>query len=70
MALLHIAYERLLNAIHNEDTVASYHNEGRRLGRLMYEVAGWTRSPSCSASPCSAGSPPPSRVRSRCGCAV
>jgi argininosuccinate synthase len=37
MALLHITYERLLNAIHNEDTVASYHNEGRRLGRLMYE---------------------------------
>jgi argininosuccinate synthase len=37
MALLHIAYERLLNAIHNEDTVANYHLEGRRLGRLMYE---------------------------------
>ncbi|WP_313814256.1 argininosuccinate synthase [Glutamicibacter sp.] len=37
MALLFIAYERLVNAIHNEDTVASYHNEGRRLGRLMYE---------------------------------
>ena len=37
MALLHIGYERLVNAIHNEDTVASYHNEGRRLGRLMYE---------------------------------
>ncbi|MEV4349041.1 argininosuccinate synthase [Actinoplanes sp. NPDC049596] len=37
MALLHIAYERLVNAIHNEDTVASYHNEGRKLGRLMYE---------------------------------
>ena len=37
MALLHVAYERLLAAIHNEDTVASYHNEGRRLGRLMYE---------------------------------
>jgi len=37
MALLHIAYERLLNAIHNEDTVANYHNEGRRLGRLLYE---------------------------------
>ena len=29
--------ERLLNAIHNEDTIANYHNEGRRLGRLMYE---------------------------------
>ncbi|WP_349829221.1 argininosuccinate synthase [Brevibacterium litoralis] len=37
MALLHITYERLLNAIHNEDTVANYHEEGRRLGRLMYE---------------------------------
>ncbi|GHD62450.1 argininosuccinate synthase [Streptomyces mirabilis] len=37
MALLHIAYERLVNAVHNEDTVAAYHNEGRRLGRLLYE---------------------------------
>jgi argininosuccinate synthase len=37
MALLHIAYERLVNAIHNEDTVASYHADGRRLGRLLYE---------------------------------
>jgi argininosuccinate synthase len=37
MALLHASYERLVNAIHNEDTVASYHNEGRRLGRLLYE---------------------------------
>ncbi|RJK97554.1 argininosuccinate synthase [Vallicoccus soli] len=37
MALLHAAYERLVNAIHNEDTLASYHVEGRRLGRLLYE---------------------------------
>ncbi len=37
MALLFICYERLVNAIHNEDTVASYHNEGRKLGRLLYE---------------------------------
>ncbi|GAA2097073.1 argininosuccinate synthase [Microlunatus panaciterrae] len=37
MALLFIAYERLVNAIHNEDTIATYHSEGRRLGRLMYE---------------------------------
>ena len=37
MALLHIAYERLLNAVHNEDTIANYHSEGRRLGRLLYE---------------------------------
>src|ERR671914_2920733 len=37
MALLFVAYERLLNAIHNEDTVANYHSEGRKLGRLLYE---------------------------------
>ena len=37
MALLWTAYERLLNAIHNEDTVANYHQSGRRLGRLLYE---------------------------------
>ena len=37
MALLHIAYERLVNGIHNEDTLANYHEQGRRLGRLMYE---------------------------------
>jgi len=37
MGLLWIAYERLLNAVHNEDTIANYHAEGRRLGRLLYE---------------------------------
>jgi argininosuccinate synthase len=37
MAVLWIAYERLLNAIHNEDTIANYHDQGRRLGRLLYE---------------------------------
>ena len=37
MALLYIAYERLISAIHNEDTIANYHAEGRRLGRLLYE---------------------------------
>ncbi|HEY3411216.1 MAG TPA: argininosuccinate synthase [Propionicimonas sp.] len=37
MALLHICYERLLSAIHNEDTLANYQQEGRKLGRLMYE---------------------------------
>ncbi|HNV10770.1 MAG TPA: argininosuccinate synthase [Propionibacteriaceae bacterium] len=37
MALLFIAYERLLNAIHNEDTLANYHTQGHRLGRLLYE---------------------------------
>ncbi len=37
MALLFVAYERLVNAIHNEDTLATYRDEGRRLGRLLYE---------------------------------
>ena len=37
MALLWIAYERLLNAVHNEDTIANYHAEGRRLGVLLYQ---------------------------------
>ena len=37
MALLFIAYERLLTAIHNEDTLANYFAEGRKLGRLLYE---------------------------------
>jgi argininosuccinate synthase len=37
MALLHIAYERLLTAIHNEPTIERYAEEGRRLGRMLYE---------------------------------
>jgi argininosuccinate synthase len=37
MALLHVAYERLLTAIHNEGTLEAYHDQGRRLGRLLYE---------------------------------
>ena len=37
MALLHIAYERLLSAIHNEGTLEHYAVDGRRLGRLLYE---------------------------------
>jgi argininosuccinate synthase len=37
MALLHIAYERLLSALHNEATLEQYHEQGRKLGRLLYE---------------------------------
>lgn len=37
LALLHVAYERLLNGIHNEGTLENYRTMGRRLGRLMYE---------------------------------
>jgi argininosuccinate synthase len=37
MALLSIAYERLVTAIHNENTIENYVTMGRRLGRLLYE---------------------------------
>ena len=37
MALLFIAYERLLTAIHNEDTIEQYRQNGRRIGRLLYQ---------------------------------
>jgi argininosuccinate synthase len=37
MALLFIAYERLLTGIHNEDTIEDYREGGRRLGRLLYQ---------------------------------
>lgn len=37
MALLFIAYERLITGIHNEDTIEQYRDTGRRLGRLLYQ---------------------------------
>src|SRR4051812_43352871 len=37
MVLLHIAYERLVTGIHNEDTIEQYRANGRRLGRLLYQ---------------------------------
>lgn len=37
MALLFVAYERLVNAIHNENSIENYRTMGRRLGRLLYE---------------------------------
>ena len=37
LALLHITYERLVTAIHNENTIDNYRMMGRRLGRLLYE---------------------------------
>ncbi|MCB1167890.1 MAG: argininosuccinate synthase, partial [Leptospiraceae bacterium] len=37
MALLHLAYERLLHAVHNENTLDLYFNLGRKLGRILYE---------------------------------
>lgn len=37
LALLFIAYERLITGIHNEDTIELYRDNGRRLGRLLYQ---------------------------------
>ncbi|MBN9013066.1 MAG: argininosuccinate synthase, partial [Rhizobiales bacterium] len=37
LALLYIAYERLITGIHNEGTIDQYRENGRRLGRLLYE---------------------------------
>lgn len=37
LALLHIAYERLVTGIHNEDTIEQYRDNGRKLGRLLYQ---------------------------------
>jgi argininosuccinate synthase len=37
LALLHIAYERLVSGVHNEDTIDNYRFMGRRLGRKLYE---------------------------------
>ena len=37
VALLFIAYERLITGIHNEDTIEQYRDNGRRLGRLLYQ---------------------------------
>ncbi len=37
LALLFIAYERLITGIHNEDTIEQYRESGRKLGRLLYQ---------------------------------
>jgi argininosuccinate synthase len=37
LALLYIAYERLITGIHNEDTIEQYRDNGRKLGRLLYQ---------------------------------
>ena len=70
MALLHVAYERLLNAIHNEDTVAMYHVEGRRLGRLLYEGRWFDPQALMLRESLAAGSATRSPAASPCACAA
>ena len=55
MALLFIAYERLVTGIHNEDTIEQYRENGRKLGRLLYQGRWFDPQPSCCAKPRSAG---------------
>ena len=61
LALLFIAYERLITGIHNEDTIEQYReNRAANWAASSTRAAGSTRKPSCSAKPPSAGSPSPS----------
>ena len=59
MALLFVAYERLVNAIHNEATIDNYRTMGRRLGRLLYEGRWFDPQSLCSARASRAGSASP-----------
>ncbi len=60
MALLHIAYERLVTGIHNEDTIQQYRINGLNWAACSTKAAGLTPRPSCCAKPLSAGWPEPS----------
>jgi argininosuccinate synthase len=55
MALLHVAYERLVTGIHNEDTIEQYRISGMRLGRLLYQGRWFDSKRSCCAKPPSVG---------------
>ncbi|MFP1484320.1 argininosuccinate synthase [Escherichia coli] len=63
MALLHIAYERLLTGIHNEDTIEQYHAHGRQLGRLLYQGCLFDSQAPCCVTLCNAGLPARSLVK-------
>jgi argininosuccinate synthase len=70
LALLFIAYERLITGIHNEDTIEQYRDHGASLAVCSIRAAGSTPRRSCSANPPSAGSPNPSPARSHSSCAA
>ena len=55
MALLHIAFERLVTGIHNEDTIEQWRINGIKLGRLLYQGRWFDPQASCSAKLLSAG---------------
>ena len=57
MALLHVVYERLLSAVHNENTCDLYFTSGRRLGRLLYQGRWYDPEAMLSRRRCARGSP-------------
>ena len=63
MALLFIAYERLVTGIHNEDTIEQYRDNGRRLGRLLYQGRWFDSQSMMLRGRRSAGSPAPSPAK-------
>ena len=63
MALLFIAYERLVTGIHNEDTIEQYRTSGRVLGRLLYQGRWFDPQALMLRGPRSAGSRAPSPAR-------
>lgn len=70
MALLHIAYERLLTGIHNEDTIEQYHAHGRQLGRLLYQGRWFDSQALMLRDSCNAGLPARSLVKLPWNCAA
>lgn len=70
MALLHIAYERLLTGIHNEDTIEQYHAHGRQLGRLLYQGRWFDSQALMLRTLCNAGLPARSLVKLLWSCAA
>ncbi len=72
LALLFIAYERLVTGIHNEDTIEQYRDHGRRLGRLLYQGRWFDPQAMMLRETASAGwrAPSPARSRSSCGAAT
>ena len=70
MALLFIAYERLLTGIHNEDTIEHYRENGRDLGRLLYQGRWFDSQAMMRRERRSAGLRARSPVKSRWSCAA
>ena len=70
MALFHIAYERLVTGIHNEDTIEQYRINGLRLGRLLYQGRWFDSQALMLREPHNAGLPKPLPAKLPSNCAA